>query len=162
MIKEKGTVVSVSANELIVEVLRTSACQSCKARQGCGQATLAQWGEASKQQAKNHFKIPYDKQDAHEGDVVELGIAPDTVSLIAMIVYLVPLVFGFAGIAVGAVLNLNEGLQIGLFVTGLSASYWLMSRLFSKNKVTLVPVILQLYPQRKGVDIIESNQVDTV
>jgi sigma-E factor negative regulatory protein RseC len=155
MVKEQGTVVSVEQEEFIVEVVRTSACKSCQARQGCGQAVLSEWGDAGKQQAKNHFRVPANGYSANIGDRVELAMAPDTISRVAALVYLLPLFGGFIGLALGSFLE-NELYQLLLFVFGLLLVYGLLSRLKLERKSNLIPEIVQLYPASKGSDVIES------
>lgn len=162
MVKEQGTVVSVEDDHLIVAVVRTSACKSCSARQGCGQAVLAEWGDSEKQQAKNHFRIPRGNYNASQGDRVELEMAPDAISRVAVLVYLLPLLGGFLGLILGMVAGAGELLQLGLFIAGLFFCYLLLSRLkFEKNQ-QLVPKIIHLYPVGKGSNIIESKTLDRV
>ncbi|TCS39804.1 SoxR reducing system RseC family protein [Reinekea marinisedimentorum] len=156
MVKEQGTVVAVEQEELIVEVVRTSACKSCQARQGCGQAVLSEWGDSSKQQAKNHFRVPAGDYKASVGDRVELAMAPDTVSKVAALVYLLPLAGGFAGLFIGQWLLESELLQLLLFAAGVLLSYGLLSRLKLEKKSHLIPQIIHLYPAGKGSDVIES------
>jgi sigma-E factor negative regulatory protein RseC len=156
MIEETGTVVGIFESEIVVEVLRTSACQSCSAKQGCGQAVLAEWGDASKQQQKNHFKLPFHEQ-ANIGDLVDLGMEHDTVTKVAMIVYAIPLIFGFAGLLLGYAFRLSESFQLLLLCSFFALSFLFMSRLnFNKSSV-LEPKILRLYPRSKGVDLIVST-----
>ncbi|MEX2320988.1 MAG: SoxR reducing system RseC family protein, partial [Saccharospirillum sp.] len=95
MVEERGQVINVSAEGAVVAVVQTSACQSCKARQGCGQAVLSEWGSTDRQDAKNHFFI--DKTGIQPelalrpGDVVRLGIPEDALSRAAVWMYLWPL-----------------------------------------------------------------------
>lgn len=146
MITEQGTVVGVERDELIVEVLRTSACQSCNARQGCGQAVLSEWGDAKAQQKKNHFRIPYRQANANVGSIVELGMEPDTISKVAVLVYLLPLAIAFMGLLLGVGMGAPEGIQLVLFLLGLLFSYVLMSRLKLNLNAKLTPKILRVFP----------------
>lgn len=161
MIEEQGTVVEVAEAGVIVEVVRTSACQSCKARQGCGQAVLAEWGDNEKQAQKNHFHIPYDKP-AQVGDVAVLGMEHDAVSKVAVLVYIVPLILGFAGLLFGSWLALGELLQLAIFSVLFLLSFVFISRLKVNKSPVLVPKILRLSPASKGFDIIASTASKTV
>ncbi|TXR53075.1 SoxR reducing system RseC family protein [Reinekea thalattae] len=159
MIKEQGTVVSVEADNFIVAVVRTSACKSCQARQGCGQAVLSEWGDAQTQQAKNHFKVPTKGFSAMVGDVVELEMHPDTVSRVALLVYLLPLLFGLFGLVMGYLFGQHELLQLLFFVSAMGLGYVFLSRLTLTNSHQLVPQIIRTYPASKGVDVIESTSL---
>jgi len=161
MIKEQGTVVSVQPNAIVVEVLRSSACESCKARQGCGQAVLSEWGDAKLQQQKNHFKIPYTLK-AEVGSIVDLGMEPDLISKVAVLVYITPLIFAFTGLIVGYLAGFKEGVQLLIMLGSLTISYFLMSRYRLGENPQLVPKILRLYPPGKDPLIITSSRMDTV
>ncbi|MBU2865098.1 SoxR reducing system RseC family protein [Reinekea marina] len=156
MIEEQGSVVAVKPNEVIVEVLRTSACQSCKAKQGCGQAVLSEWGDETKQQAKNHFSIPTE-QSLQVGDTVTLGMHPDVVSHVAMIVYIAPLMVGFVLMFLATKLNLNEAIQLIGFVGGILASYVFLQRMSFIKTPRLTPEIVRVYGKRQPNVIASSN-----
>jgi sigma-E factor negative regulatory protein RseC len=156
MIEETGTVVGVFKSEIVVEVLRTSACQSCNARQGCGQAVMSEWGDSAKQQKKNHFKLSF-TGSASVGDQVDLGMAHDTVSKVAMLIYLMPLAVGFIGLIIGYWLQLNELFQLVLFGLFFAFSLIFISRLNFNKSNELVPKILRLYPRSKEPDLIAST-----
>ena len=159
MIEETGTVVGVFKSEIIVEVLRTSACQSCSAKQGCGQAVLAEWGDSAKQQQKNHFKLPF-KGQANIGDLVDLGMEHDTVTKVAIIVYAIPLVFGFIGLVLGYLLQLSEVMQLFILCAFFAVSFLFMSRLNLNKSSVLEPKILRLYPRSKDPDLIMSTSTE--
>lgn len=116
MVEERGQVIDVNADGVVVSVVQTSACQSCKARQGCGQAVLSEWGSTDRQDAKNHFLI----DSAHTrvsralrpGDVVRLGIPEDALSRAAVWMYLWPLLAAFLALWVATRLSLAEPVQL--------------------------------------------------
>ena len=163
MINEQGKVVSVSDHDIVVEVLKTSACQSCKAKQGCGQAVLSHWGDAEKQQQKNHFKIPFpNKTSVKIGDTVELAMAHDTVTKVALIVYMVPLVFAFVGLFVSMKIGLSEGLQLLSMVGAFTLSFWFLGQLNVSKSSALIPQIIHLYPASKGGDLIASTRAESL
>lgn len=116
MVEERGQVIDVSASGVVVSVVQTSACQSCKARQGCGQAVLSEWGSPDRQDAKNHFLI--DSANARmpralrPGDVVRLGIPEDALSRAAVWMYLWPLLPAFLALWVATRLSLAEPVQL--------------------------------------------------
>jgi sigma-E factor negative regulatory protein RseC len=161
MITETGVVVATENNALVVEVLKTSACQSCKAKQGCGQAVLANWGDAERQQQKNHFQLSY-SGPANVGDVMELGMAADTVSRVAMLVYMVPLLFSFIGLFVADHLGLHEGFQMLVMALSFIAGYVLISQFPGKKMSVLEPQILRLSSHGKASDLIASSAAETV
>lgn len=121
MVEENGTVIHSDADRLIVAVVQSSACQSCRARQGCGQAVLSGLGSAEAQVAKNHFELT-PRADLRAGDEVRLGIAEDSLSLAALWMYLWPLLVALVGLLAGAALGLSEGWQLLLAMLGGAAA----------------------------------------
>lgn len=121
MVEENGTVIRSDADTLIVAVVQSSACQNCRARQGCGQAVLSGLGDAAAQTAKNHFALT-PRLDLKAGDGVRLGIAEDSLSRAALWMYLWPLLAALAGLLSGAGLGVNEALQLLLAVGASSAA----------------------------------------
>lgn len=156
MVSEQGTVVRVGQGFVIVEVLQTSACKSCSARQGCGQAVLSELGSADRQGKKNHFHIQYD-QLVEVGDVVELVMAEDVVSKVALLVYVLPLFISFLVLYGVAQTTQSEPFQLLAFVSSLLISFFGISRLKLNKGSILEPEILAVYPRSKAADIIASS-----
>jgi len=161
MIIEQGTVVAVNGNWLVVEVLRTSACGACSARQGCGQAIMSEWGDARTQQKKNHFNVPT-AGGAEVGTRVDLGMTPDTLSLVALLVYLVPLLNAFLGLTLAVWLGFPEPIQLSFLAASLGLSYLVLSRVQFEQYTRLVPQIVRLSALRKRPNIIVSRPTDRV
>lgn len=123
MVEEQGHIIRVDVEGAIVAVVQTRACQSCKARQGCGQAVLSEWGSTERQDARNHFFIDSTSIDTdlalQPGDRVILGIADDALSRSAIWMYLWPLLPAFLVLWSGTVLSVSEPVQlIGALVAG--------------------------------------------
>lgn len=146
MVKEQGTVVRMEDGRAIVAVVQTSACQSCKAKQGCGQAVLSEWGEADQQEAKNHFSIPYHGTLA-PGDHVTLGIQEDTLALAAVWIYLWPLIGAFAALLVAGNLGWPEPLQLLLALVGGGLAFNVTRRRFRRVEPRWIPEILSVDSQ---------------
>lgn len=157
IVTETGTVVAVEPKEIIVEVVRTSACNSCKARQGCGQAVLAEWGDSKRQYDKNHFRIPF-KGEAEIGARVELGMAHDAVVQVAALVYLLPLVASFLGLILGRQAGFSELIQLVLMALFFGVSLFVMRQMSVAKSSALVPQILQMYPASKDPEVIASTR----
>ena len=158
LIQETGQVVRIDGDDAIVAVVRTSACQSCKARQGCGQAVLAEWGSAEHQQSKNHFRIPLDRSLA-PGDLVELGMPEDTVSRVAMLVYLLPLVVAFVVLLISSAMGLSELWQLVGLVFGFGAGVAIARRLSQHKVSALTPQILRSYSSGQASETIASSRL---
>lgn len=116
VVEERGQVIEVSTAGAVVAVVQTSACQSCKARQGCGQAVLSEWGSTDRQDAKNHFFIDsalnQTEQVLRPGDIVRLGIPEDALSRAAVWMYLWPLLPAFLTLWVATLLAIPEPVQL--------------------------------------------------
>ena len=95
MITETGRVVAAEADKVWVQTIRQSACQSCSARQGCGQRVLASvsGGKANQVLVNNTLGVQV-------GDEVTLAIAESALLAASLWVYALPLVL----LVVGAVL----------------------------------------------------------
>lgn len=145
LVREEGTVVQVEAGQVIVAVVQTSACQSCAAKQGCGQAALSDWGDADRQAAKNHFAIPHDGP-LRPGDRVTLGIEEDTVSLAAVWMYLWPLACAFLALLGAAALHFPEPAQLGAALAGGGLAFAATRRRFSRAGGRWIPRILETHP----------------
>lgn len=146
MVEERGQVINVSAEGAVVAVVQTSACQSCKARQGCGQAVLSEWGGTDRQDAKNHFFI--DKASIQPelalrpGDVVRLGIPEDALSRAAVWMYLWPLLPAFLVLWAGTQLSIPEPVQLLTALLAGAAAVVVTRWRFTSPGQTGVPRIL--------------------
>lgn len=91
MIEETGKVVALEGRMAWVETLRTSACDSCSAKSGCGHSALAKLGQ-------NHVHM-----QAHSdlilsvGDQVVIGVPEDVMVKSSLLAYLMPLLGMMAG-----------------------------------------------------------------
>ncbi|WP_288373165.1 SoxR reducing system RseC family protein, partial [uncultured Marinobacter sp.] len=96
MITETGKVVALKGDRAWVQTIRTSACQSCSARSGCGQRALASvsGGRANQILVANTV-------DARVGDEVVIGVDEQSVLTASLAVYGLPLVLMVLG-SIGA------------------------------------------------------------
>lgn len=156
MVYEQGVVVDVLTDAVRVEVLKTSACQSCQARKGCGQAALSGAGSAEKQGKKNHFHIPTNL-DLHVGDQVQLGMAHDVVSKVALLVYIAPLLAAFLAMYAVESLSFSELYQFVMFLLVLSGSYWAISQFNLANQPALIPEIVKVFDVGQSANLIATT-----
>ncbi|MBO6849160.1 MAG: SoxR reducing system RseC family protein [Marinobacter sp.] len=105
MISESGKVVAVDGDRVWVQTIRNSACQSCSARQGCGQRALASatGGRANQIRVLNRL-------NAQVGDDVMLAIEETALLRASLLVYAVPLLLMVAGAMIGHQLSGSEDL----------------------------------------------------
>lgn len=148
MVEEEGTVIRSDGEALIIAVLRSSACQSCRARQGCGQAVLSGLGDAETQAAKNHFSLP-PRPDLRAGDRVRLGIPEDTLALAAVWMYLWPLLAAFSALLLTASLGLAEPVQLMLALLAGGLALGLTRRRFAQSGRRWEPRLLAVLPNVK-------------
>lgn len=118
MIEENGTVVEVNAEGIWVETIKSSACASCAARNGCGQKLLASAGDG-KRMVVNVSNPHQLHVDAH--DSVVIGVEEGAFLKATLYVYLVPLVALFLGALGAELLDLSEGYIILSALLALSA-----------------------------------------
>lgn len=120
MITETGKVVALKGDRVWVQTIRTSACQSCAARNGCGQKVLA----AASGGRANQILVA-NSVDARVGDEVTIGIDEQALLGASLLVYALPLVLMVAASVVGhqvsggrdgaAMLAAVAGLALGFF-----------------------------------------------
>ncbi|MCR8914936.1 sigma E positive regulator RseC/MucC [Marinobacter panjinensis] len=121
MITETGKVVALSGNRVWVQTIRTSACESCSARNGCGQRALAgvSGGRANQVLVTNSM-------GARVGDEVTVAIDESALLGASLLVYALPLVLLVLGAVAGhqlsggldavAMLGAALGMAVGFVV----------------------------------------------
>ena len=149
MIEEEATVIEVKSEQIIVQTLRKSSCNSCAANKGCGTAVL------SKAIGQKHSIITISKSKADEpilstGDHVVIGINETLLFSGSVLAYLVPLgmMFVFALIAdslgsfltLGGELHIIAGALLGL-VSGLSLSHFYIHK--GRSQADFSPVLVR-------------------
>lgn len=87
MITETGKVVALKGGRVWVQTIRASACQSCTARNGCGQKVLA----AATGGRANQILVA-NTMNARVGDEVTIGIDEQALLGASLVVYAIPLV----------------------------------------------------------------------
>jgi sigma-E factor negative regulatory protein RseC len=120
VITETGKVVALKGDRVWVQTIRTSACQSCAARNGCGQKVLA----AASGGRANQILVT-NSVDARVGDEVTIGIDEQALLGASLLVYALPLILMVAASVVGhqvsgghdgaAMLAAVAGLALGFF-----------------------------------------------
>jgi sigma-E factor negative regulatory protein RseC len=99
VIEESVKILDIENNQLWVEGIQRSACDTCSAQQGCGQSLLAKWAAQPVR-----LQIPLDGRDANSfeiGQSVTIGIAEHVMVRGSLLIYLLPLIFLLLGIWAG-------------------------------------------------------------
>lgn len=114
MITETGKVVAVNGDRVWVQTIRTSACESCSARNGCGQRALAgvSGGRANQVLVANSL-------NASVGDEVTVAIDESALLGASLLVYALPLVLMVLGAVVGH--QLSGGQDIAAMIGAVAA-----------------------------------------
>lgn len=92
MITETGRVVALAGDQVWVQTIRTSACQSCSARSGCGQRALAAVSSGRANQVLVDNSV-----GARVGDEVVIGLDEQSLLNASLAVYGLPLVLMVLG-----------------------------------------------------------------
>jgi len=124
VITETGKVVALSGDSVWVQTIRTSACESCSARAGCGQRALAKvsGGRANQILVANTVA-------ARVGDEVVIGIDEQSLLTASLAVYGAPLLLMvLASIAGYRWLGGTDAAAIGGALAGLGAGFWWVRR----------------------------------
>ncbi|GGE68324.1 sigma-E factor regulatory protein RseC [Streptosporangium jomthongense] len=123
MITETGKVVAVTGEHAWVQTIRASACQSCSARNGCGQKVLA---TATGGRA-NQVRV-FNSVNARVGEDVTLGIDESALLGASLQVYALPLVLMVMASMAGHHLSGGSDLMAMAGAAGGLASGFLLSR----------------------------------
>ncbi|MBU2954131.1 SoxR reducing system RseC family protein [Marinobacter sp. F3R08] len=119
MITETGRVVALRGDRAWVQTIRTSACQSCSARTGCGQKVLAaaSGGRANQILVSNSV-------NARVGDEVTIGIDDQALLGASFLVYAVPLLLMVAASVIGhQVSGGHDGVSMLAAIVGLGLGF---------------------------------------
>lgn len=146
MITETGKVVAVDGDKAWVQTIRTSACQDCSARTGCGQRALASvsGGRANQVLVNN-------RSGARVGEEVVLGIDEQSLLRASVMVYGLPLLLmvgfciagyqWFGGSDLSAIIGALTGMAVGFWLvrgwqSGASEQY--QPRMLRVNRIASV------------------------
>ncbi len=142
MITETGKVIALKGEHAWVQTIRTSACQSCAARSGCGQRALASvtGGRANQVLVRNHIQ-------ARVGDEVVIGIEESALLGASLLVYALPLATMVLGSLAGNLAGPgSDGWAIAGGAAGLAAGFgvaWFCQR---KGRRRYEPRLLRVNP----------------
>ena len=120
MITETGKVVALKGDGAWVQTIRTSACQSCAARNGCGQKVLA----AASAGRANQILVT-NSVNARVGDEVTIGIDERALLGASILVYAVPLILMVLASILGHQLSGgSDGIAMLAAVAGLALGFF--------------------------------------
>ncbi|WP_317929373.1 SoxR reducing system RseC family protein [Halioxenophilus sp. WMMB6] len=142
MITEIGRVVAIEDDGLWVQTIRKSACASCSAQKGCGQAVLAKMGREP-----GFIRVSYEGHQADEfqlDDYVEIGIGEDVLMKSTLLVYLAPMIMLLVGILITGQLTTGEGWMVLGGIIGLLAGGYLSRTILNRNNrnARLQPILI--------------------
>lgn len=160
MITESGRVVAVDGSNIWVQTIRQSACNSCKARQGCGQRALAgvTGGRANQVCVANAL-------DARVGDEVTLAIKESALLGASVLAYALPLLLFVLGAIAGHLAG--SGSEVASMVgalAGLAVGFGLSRFLNGRHESDYVPQLVNV--QRASAPVpghweFEANPTDS-
>lgn len=140
MITESGRVVAVSGDKVWVQTIRTSACESCSARSGCGQRVLASvsGGKANQVLVPNTLGVGV-------GDEVKLAVEESALMRASLLVYALPLLLMVIGAVLGQQLGLvrDVGAMLGAGV-GLVSGFAIARSVQSGQSARFDPVLVDV------------------
>lgn len=141
MIEQQGRVISVQPGEAWVETMRSSACNACNMKAGCGQGGLAKlgWGQStSTLKVKSNVTVQL-------GDAVIFAIDEHLLLKSALWFYLFPLLgFFFAAIVTGQ-MGLHEPFVIIAGLLGFWIAWlWMRSHRYRNDDPAQYPVIIRV------------------
>lgn len=133
MLTETAQVVAHEANGVWLKTLRTSACESCKAKSGCGQHAMAKLTDGERQERAAQIFVETEQQPA-VGEWVTLAIPEAAMLRSAWAMYGIPLLIllvvvgGLNSLGVseaGQMIAALVSLAIGLTLVRQLAQRWL-------------------------------------
>ncbi|TDP00493.1 SoxR reducing system RseC family protein [Marinomonas balearica] len=154
MIEESGTVLAVEDGFADVETIRTSSCESCRARHGCGHHTIAKVTNSNRMQMKAIAPIP-----VQVGQKVVVGIPEDTLLQASMWMYAIPLLGLMLGATIPSLFTDNTFFPIFLACIGFAGGLYLAKRKSQKetDNPNFYPKILRIDSTHKQtINIVQS------
>ncbi|NMT64159.1 SoxR reducing system RseC family protein [Marinobacter orientalis] len=146
MITETGRVVAVSGDRVWVQTIRTSACESCSARNGCGQRALAgvSGGRANQVLVANSL-------DARVGDEVTVAIEESALVGASLLVYALPLALLVVGAVAGHQLSGGHDAAAMLgAATGMATGFMVARRIGSNPARGYEPRLVKVRQELSG------------
>lgn len=153
MIEEQATVVEVNDDQVIVQTLRQSSCNSCSANKACGTGVLAK-SIGQKHSIVSITKSSADSPALSPGDQVLIGINEDMLLNGSILAYLMPLA-GMIGLALlatwlGEMQGVSGELHIIIsafagLLSGLGLSRYYLSS--SPDRTKFAPVLIRKLQQ---------------
>lgn len=140
MITESGKVIAVTGEHAWVQTIRASACQSCAARNGCGQKMLATatGGRANQVRVVN-------SADARVGEEVTLGIDETALLGASLLVYALPLALMVMASIVGHLLSGgNDFAAMSSAIVGLVTGFLISRSVQRRNAGSYEPALLRV------------------
>ncbi|WP_417565894.1 SoxR reducing system RseC family protein [Marinobacter sp.] len=131
MITETGKVVALKGDRVWVQTIRASACQSCVARNGCGQKVLA----AATGGRANQILVT-NTVNARVGDEVTIGIDEQALLGASLVVYAIPLILMVVASVFGHHLSGGQDLAAMLSAAGGLALGFLVVRILQRRGTT--------------------------
>lgn len=140
MITESGKVVAVTSEHAWVQTIRANACQSCSARNGCGQKVLA----AATGGRANQVRV-FNSVNACVGEEVTLGINESALLGASLLVYALPLLLMVMASMIGH--YLSDGSDFAAMLgaaAGLASGFLISRQLQRRNAGSYEPRLLRV------------------
>ncbi len=143
MIHETGTVVSIQENELWVETIQQSTCQTCVAEKGCGQRLIAK--VTGKTTAIRVLPGLFDLKKIHMHDTVVIGIPEKVIVTGTLLTYFLPLTVMVLAVLFIGRSSANDIITAFIAIAALCAG-GLIVRIYShfnRNNHEIHPILLE-------------------
>ncbi|ADZ90149.1 SoxR reducing system RseC family protein [Marinomonas mediterranea] len=154
MIEENGTVLAVDDGFAEVETIRTSSCETCRARHGCGHHTIAKVTNSNRMQMKAIAPMP-----VKVGQKVVVGIPEDTLLQASMWMYAIPLLGLMLGATLPSLFTAQTFVSILLACFGFAGGLYLARRKSQQetDNPNFYPKILRIdSSQKRSIEIVQS------
>lgn len=139
MIEETGKVVALDGKTAWVETQRTSACDSCSAKSGCGHSALAKLGQ------KHVHMQAWSDLMLNIGDRVVVGVPEDVLMKSSLLAYLMPLLGMLGGALIADQLHAGDLITAVSGLVGLLSGFLVLRWHFHRNQhdTRYRPVVLR-------------------
>lgn len=120
MLTESAQVVALESTGVWLKTMRTSACESCKAKSGCGQHAMAKLSDGERQERATQIFVETE-QKPNIGDFVTVAIPEHSMLRSAWAMYGIPLLMLLLGVGISNVLGAPELMQVAVALLSLTA-----------------------------------------
>lgn len=138
MIEQKATVIRSDESTIWLQAERQSTCDNCQVKKGCGTGLLSEHVG----RRFSTLAVPK-KHSVQPGQLMNVSIPEEALLQGAYMMYLLPILFMFAGAAFSRYMFANELMEIISGLTGLMFGFYWVKKRLRNQKIAIETQIIE-------------------